>query len=234
MKNIADKIKILVLALVIGLSVSYAFAWTGPSATPPGSNASAPINVSSAEQVKSGPLKVGGFRSFLPAYVNYDSSSDLSSKGTSFQSLSLAVNGKIGASAYCDQDGNNCGSVGGSGGGIPVGAIMAFDLTACPDGWVTADGTAGTIDARGVFLRGLDKGANKDVDGLNRAVGSYQADQFKNHSHTYSFENVTQAIRHGDSGNMTAAYSSVPANTSSAGGNETRPKNVAVLYCQKS
>ncbi len=229
MKTFSHNIKLLVLALVVGLSVSYAFAWTGPTLTPPNGDVPSPINVGASTQTKSGPLKVGGMRSFLPAYINYDSSVDLSSKGTAFQTLSLAINGKIGATAYCDQDGNNCSGSSGA----PSGEVAAFNLSTCPSGWSPANGTGGTVDLRGVFVRGLDNGRGLDTDTNPRILGSYQADQFKSHSHTYSFENVTQGIRHGDAGEQTAAYTSVPANTQSAGGSETRPKNVALLYCQK-
>ena len=37
-----------------------AFAWTGPTAAPPGNNAATPINVSSAAQTKAGNLTVSG------------------------------------------------------------------------------------------------------------------------------------------------------------------------------
>lgn len=49
---------------------------------------------------------------------------------------------------------------------VPTGAVMAFYGTSCPTGWAAADGTAngvkktdgtsGTLDLRGEFIRGLD------------------------------------------------------------------------------
>ncbi len=51
--------KILTVALVLSLGVQYASAaWSGPTATPPNENTSAPINVSATSQVKSGGLGV--------------------------------------------------------------------------------------------------------------------------------------------------------------------------------
>lgn len=68
--------------------------------------------------------------------------------------------------------------VGMGGGGsdlTPAGAIMAFDLTACPSGW------SEYILARGRFLRGIDStGANDTV----RVAGNVQADANKSHEHT--------------------------------------------------
>lgn len=54
--------KILSIALVLSMGVQYATAaWTGPTATAPGGNVSAPINVSATSQVKSGGLGVTNF-----------------------------------------------------------------------------------------------------------------------------------------------------------------------------
>jgi len=38
----------------------------------------------------------------------------------------------------------------------PAGFVGAFMLTACPSGWIPADGTNGTPDLRGRFVRGRD------------------------------------------------------------------------------
>lgn len=36
---------------------------------------------------------------------------------------------------------------------VPPGAVMAFNLSACPTGWSIANGTGGTPDLRGEFIR---------------------------------------------------------------------------------
>lgn len=63
MRNFAYELrqsaKVLAVALFLSMGVQYAFAWTGPTATPPSGNTSAPINVSATSQIKSGGLWVG-------------------------------------------------------------------------------------------------------------------------------------------------------------------------------
>lgn len=84
-------------------------------------------------------------------------------------------------------------------------------------------------DLRGEFIRGWDDGRGVDP---GRSVGSMQGDQFKSHNHTLSM-----ASGPGSLGKDGSSYqqpgtgpSRVPA-TSSAGGNETRPRNLAMMYC---
>ena len=45
-----------VLTLVFSLGVSYALAWSGPSASPPNGNTPAPVNVGATTQTKSGDI----------------------------------------------------------------------------------------------------------------------------------------------------------------------------------
>lgn len=61
---------------------------------------------------------------------------------------------------------------------VPTGAVMAFNLAACPTpGW------SEYTPAYGRFIRGIDKsGTAIDPDG-QRALGSIQADDFKTHTH---------------------------------------------------
>jgi hypothetical protein len=58
MKNIIQPLKITALALALSIGISYVSAWTAPTATPPGGNVAAPINVSSSSQIKTGDLSV--------------------------------------------------------------------------------------------------------------------------------------------------------------------------------
>jgi len=110
---------------------------------------------------------------------------------------------------------------------VPTGFIGSFALDVCPTGWNAADGTNGTPDLRGAFLRGVGGDANgRDVV---RALLSYQADEFKSHTHGYVRPDQ-QAMGSLGSGGWNIYSSQV---TSAAGGAETRPKNVAVLYCVK-
>lgn len=56
-----NAIKVSILAIVLSFGLSYALAWTAPTATPPTGNVSAPINTSATLQQKSGDLTVKNF-----------------------------------------------------------------------------------------------------------------------------------------------------------------------------
>lgn len=133
---------------------------------------------------------------------------------------------------------NGCG-----GGSIPSGAIMPFDLASCPSGW------SEWTPAYGRFLRGVDKsGTNIDPDG-QRATGNTQGDASADHQHDVPFSANNSTMAHGTfalprSGKSNSDYSEQGSNqpeggepammTSTEGGaSETRPKNVAVLFCRK-
>ena len=101
-------------------------------------------------------------------------------------------------------------------------------------------------DYRGYFLRGSNNGAGIDPDAASRtnrgdgtigdSVGTKQADDFKGHNHTLNAGSGSY-LRSGTgtNANLTlggGGYSYNPAdNTTSTGGNETRPKNINVIYC---
>lgn len=53
-------IGIIVLSLASGLGLNFALAWVEPTASPPGDNVPAPINVGSGAQTKAGSLTIGG------------------------------------------------------------------------------------------------------------------------------------------------------------------------------
>lgn len=75
---------------------------------------------------------------------------------------------------------------------VPDGAISAFFAAKCPQYWVAADGTNGTPDLRGMFVRGMnDFGTGPRLDGsqdpeAGRSLGSFQADANKFHDHGMS------------------------------------------------
>lgn len=137
----------------------------------------------------------------------------------------------------------------------PTGAVQTFAMSSAPAGWLKANGAAvsrtayanlfaaiGTTfgggdgsttfnlpDARGYFLRGYDDGRGIDS---GRVFGSLQADDLKSHSHTIP-------INGSSGGNLTNVSEGDPSPadttlaTSSTGGTETRPKNIALLVCIK-
>lgn len=84
-------------------------------------------------------------------------------------------------------------------------------------------------DLRGMFLRGKNNGradGNENPDGdLN--LGTYQADEFKSHTHSYDRANNFSGLLVGSS---PAGFIVQGTTTGASGGNETRAKNVTVNY----
>lgn len=135
----------------------------------------------------------------------------------------------------------------------PEGAIMAFNLAECPEGWAAADGDNGTPDLRGRFIRGLNDfgtGASSvDPAGL-RVLRSVQTDAFQGHKHlnqypvggTFveaasndytSLASMASAVQpnmggFGDPGTPVNAGQGTPRISS-----ETRPVNVGLIFCQR-
>lgn len=97
-------------------------------------------------------------------------------------------------------------------------------------------------DYRGMFLRGFDSNGEIDPDSNSRiggnVNGSVQSDQVKGHKHHIPLYWVSRAMNSEGSGqlifNLDPAYSSGNEFTDLAGGSETRPKNIFVMYIIKS
>jgi hypothetical protein len=70
------------------------------------------------------------------------------------------------------------------------------------------------------FIRGV---------GSGRTVGSWQADEIKSHSHSYTANPVGQPG--GAEGGSREAVGAAAGTTGATGGGETRPRNVALLRC---
>ncbi len=125
---------------------------------------------------------------------------------------------------------------------IPSGAVMAFNLASCPSGWRAADGTAGTPDLRGEFVRGIDDGRGVDV---GRALASSQAASRVQYHWSVGtgwnwsvgdFPDQTTGLEatttigglSGGSVNRDATVSNITVDTGAV-----RPRNVALLFCVK-
>ncbi len=123
---------------------------------------------------------------------------------------------------------------------VPTSAVIAFLASSCPTWRKPADGTDGTTDLRGQFLRWINSFDNRsssrsdwkqDPDGASRIFGSYEADQFKSHSHNYQRIlnwSVSTSWRA-----PSTAWTDSSQSTLSAWWNETRGKNIGVIFCVK-
>jgi len=97
-------------------------------------------------------------------------------------------------------------------------------------------------DLRGEFIRGFDNGKGADPDAGSRTdsgdgttgdnVGTKQADEFDSHTHIHQVLTNDSA---GPGGGSLLFSNGVGLNdvTLAAGGNETRPRNVYMMYCIK-
>ena len=139
---------------------------------------------------------------------------------------------------------------------LPAGAVMPFAMSSAPSGWLAADGAAvsrtdysalfaaiGTThgagngsttfnlpDLRGIFVRGS---GSQTISGdtYSGTFAAKQQDEFKSHTHTYTRYAQIITRQGGGDNNVWAATAGVA--TSATGGTETRPANIALLYCIK-
>lgn len=137
-----------------------------------------------------------------------------------------------------------------------VGSIAVFGTGSAPQGWIKANGAAisrtayaalfsmiGTTfgtgdgsttfnvpDLRGEFIRGWDDGRGADS---GRTFGSYQADDFKSHSHVEGMTGPGTISNQLPSGGGSWAWTASILSTGNTGGTETRPRNIALLACIK-
>lgn len=135
-----------------------------------------------------------------------------------------------------------------------VGSSVGFYLNAPPAGWLKENGAAvsrttyaalfaiiGTAfgagdgsttfnlpDHRGEFPRGTDDGRNIDP---GRLVGSTQGQAIQSHLHSILNKAVSFSFSAGGGGS--APGGSATGATELTGGTETRPRNIAKLYCIK-
>lgn len=147
---------------------------------------------------------------------------------------------------------------GNSGNGVPPGAVLPFAMNSAPTGWLACDGSAvsrttyaalfsaiGTTygsgngsttfnlpDMRGYFLRG--SGTNGDGT-ASGTFGAKQAEAIAAHNHALTMVGApgsggTDGAYRSQTG---APYGSLSGYVGGTLGSETRPKNIAMLYCIK-
>jgi microcystin-dependent protein len=141
---------------------------------------------------------------------------------------------------------------------IPPGSVFWMAMDAAPTGYLECDGSAvsrttyanlfakvaevhgagdgsttfNLPDLRGEFIRGWDNARGVDT---SRAFGSTQSDLLKAHTHTVTLvaNDVGSASAGVTSNTATSDTPATSATTSSNGGAETRPRNVALMGCIK-
>jgi microcystin-dependent protein len=139
---------------------------------------------------------------------------------------------------------------------LPAGAVMPFAMNSAPSGWLAADGAAvsrttyATLfaaistthgvgdgsttfnlpDLRGIFVRGS---GSQTISGTTYSgtFAAKQQDELKSHDHQYT--RYAQLITRVGGGDNNIWASTAGVQTSSTGGTETRPANIALLYCIK-
>jgi microcystin-dependent protein len=144
--------------------------------------------------------------------------------------------------------------------GMPVGAVMFFAANSVPSGWLVCDNQVVTAiypdlrqylldagspygelngdprvpDLRGEFIRGFDDGRGVDPA---RVFGSAQVDQNRSHVHGAlgggSIARLTPGGTGGTFGFAAGTSGGGTNSTASEGGDEARPRNVALLPCIK-
>ena len=148
---------------------------------------------------------------------------------------------------YARKDGDWSEVGGGPSLDIAIGMVAPFAMNSVPEGWLHCDGSAVSRDTYSLLYSkvgdtyGVGDGSttfnlpdlqDEFVRGSSDTlpVGTKQNDAFKSHNHSskgYSLAPVAGG-QHGAYtayGNLTASY------ISTEGGTETRPRNVAMLYC---
>ncbi|WP_323164496.1 phage tail protein [Pseudomonas atacamensis] len=140
---------------------------------------------------------------------------------------------------------------------LPVGATVAFPLDKVAPGFLELDGSVKSIavypdlaaflgtafnkgdegagnfrlpESRGEFLRGWDHGRGVDA---GRLIGSWQADEFKSHVHQVDAPANPNGLGQDKVARGNRSDNNGTPVTSAAGGSETRPRNLAVIWCIK-
>ena len=144
---------------------------------------------------------------------------------------------------------------------LPAGAVMPFAMNSAPSGWLAADGTAvsrstyATLfaaistthgagdgsttfnlpDLRGIFVRGS---GEQTISGkaYNKTFATKEQDAVITHTHNYNPWNAAGGSFAGGGGAAavaSAGNTAATTNPSTGTSDETRPANIALLYCIK-
>ncbi len=156
MKRYIQPFKTIFLALILSFGVSYVSAWTGPTATPPANNASAPVNTSLNTQYKEGAFGVGKI------LVGYGGIIGLSDAGNNSISQWLGQFGATGVGANSGYVGMEFETIknGGAAAGSPEQKLHLWTHR------------SGVLNSRALTIDGVGNvGINKDVPTARLEIG---------------------------------------------------------------
>lgn len=244
-----------ILAVAFGAQMLLAAGtWSSPPPNPPLNNVDAPVNVGGSTQYKQGLLKADGLWSEAGGYFK-----TMVGVATNVVPSSVGLvglfQGKVGAVAYCDTAGAKCTTPGDiydsvnststSGGDatglVPRGAVMAFNLDACPTGWVRF----APANGRGIIGIGNSGEPGAIAHTLGQVGGEEKHVQtvaeLANHTHSFNDNTLGGSnSKDADAGrtdtNWDGYNKTVANNTSNIGGNaafNVMDPYIALLYCRK-
>jgi hypothetical protein len=113
-----------------------------------------------------------------------------------------------------------------------------YPIVAARYAWMVSSGDLKLPDTRGRFPRGWANGSSNDPDRASRTAragdgqtgdypGTYQADELKSHFHSVAWKTGSA----GSAAIGLSAGTDGSSNTGTTGGNETRAKNFAAMFC---
>ena len=109
--------------------------------------------------------------------------------------------------------------------------VLADGRDATGSEYATITGNTNIPDLRGQFLRGKNNGrtdGNENPDGESD-LGTFQNDEFKSHTHGIIYSEEGYAGGGGGGDHVNYSNDGV-VDTTSSGGDETRPKNITINY----
>ena len=176
MKHFIQPLKVITLALILSVGISYVSAWTAPSATPPSSNVAAPVNVSSTAQIKTGDFSAWNLISNGVVTNNAVVTNSIAGNTVATNNLVVATGAAAGKVLTSDATGNATWQIPASSGVTSLTAGSGISLSGST-GVVTVSSTGGgKTGLQGLFypLRGMSISCG--FPGSTAQVGSASVD----------------------------------------------------------
>ena len=233
MKKITQTVVTFILWAFIFVGASYTYAaWSEPSCVNPAlCNVSAPINEGSASQTKEGFLWAVGIGSTAGGYFT-TTLGVATSSNPAIYGLKALIGGKVGADQYCNATGTSCftattiNNLINNSSSVPTGAVMSFNLSACPTGWTEATAVQGR------YIVGKPTGGTLGGT-TGTALSNLEDRPTGRHAHTYDQPVSSGKVTGANSGSTIYGPSSRTSGYTGAV-NGTNAPYIQYLMCQKS